>query len=351
MRETFYVKRKKMSPTKNIFRLSGILLIIIFNLSCKNNTIVIFSPGITTTTVTNILYATATSGGTVTEDGGDPNILEGVCWGTSSGPTIENNRTADGLGTGQFVSSLTGLKPGTSYYLRAYATNSAGTSYGSELRFTTKIPGVHFNANLTYGTMTDIDGNNYKTIPIGNQVWMAENLKTTKLSDGAAIPEVNDDGQWSNLVTPGYCWYDNNDTLYENIYGAYYNWFAVSTGNLCPFGWHVPSDSEWQLLADYLGGSDNAGSKIKEPGTNNWVLPNTDATNASGFTALPAGQRESLDGTFIGQGIYGGWWSTTELATSPLSAAWCRWIHGDTTVVARNEIFKKDGFSVRCIKD
>lgn len=340
-----------MSPTKNIFRLSGILLVILFNLSCKDNTIVIFSPGITTTAVTNILYATATSGGTVTEDGGDPNILKGVCWGTSSGPTIENNRTADGLGTGQFVSSITGLKPGASYYLRAYATNSAGTSYGSELRFTTKIPGVHFNANLTYGTMTDIDGNNYKTIPIGNQVWMAENLKTSKLNDGTAVPLETNNAQWTNLVTLAYCWCDNNDTLYENIYGAYYNWFAVSTGKLCPTGWHVPSDDEWQLLVDYLGGDNTAGSKIKEAGTNNWIFSNTDATNESGFTALPAGQRGSLDGIFNGQGFYGGWWSATELEASPLSAAWCRWIHGDTTVVARSQIFKKDGFSVRCIKD
>jgi uncharacterized protein (TIGR02145 family) len=219
------------------------------------------------------------------------------------------------------------------------------------LKFTTKTPGIHFNTSLTYGTITDIDGKSYKTIPIGIQVWMAENLRTTKFNDGSAIQSVTDDAHWSNLLTPAYSWYDNNDTLYANIYGAYYNWFAVSTGNLCPAGWHIPSDSEWQQLVDYLGGSDIAGSKIKETGTNDWVLPNTDATNESGFTALPAGQRGSIDGIFNGQGIYGGWWSTTELDVSPLSAAWCRWVHGDTTVVARNEIFKKDGFSVRCIKD
>ena len=340
-----------MISVKNILRLSGIIMVIILNHSCKKKNTIILSPAIATSPVTEILYATATSGGTVTDDGGDPNVLRGVCWGTSSVPTIDNSGTADGSGEGDFVSSISGLKFGTSYFLRAYAINSAGTSYGSELKFKTKTPGIEFNTSLTYGTVTDIDGKSYKTIPIGIQVWMSENLKTSKLNDGTAIPTVTDNAQWSNLITPAYCWYDNNDTLYENIYGAYYNWFAVTTGKLCPVGWHIPSDSEWQLLVDYLGGSDIAGSKIKETGTNNWVLPNTDATNASGFTALPAGQRGSLDGIFNGQGIYGGWWSTTELDASPLSAAWCRWVHGDTTVVARNEIFKEDGFSVRCIKD
>ena len=106
-----------------------------------------------------------------------------------------------------------------------------------------------------------------------------------------------------------------------------------------------------RLLVDYLGGDRMAGSKIKEKGTNNWILPNKDATNQSGFTGLPSGLRSTVDGTFRGQGSFGGWWSTTELSPSLLGAAWCRWIHGDTTVVARSEIYKKDGFTVRCVKD
>jgi uncharacterized protein (TIGR02145 family) len=336
---------------KNIVKISGIILIIIINLSCKKKDTLILSPVVITTQVNDILYATATSGGTVTDDGGDPNVLRGVCWSPDSAPTIENSRTADGTGTGEFFSSIEGLKFGSSYHLRAYATNSSGTSYGSELKFTTKTAGVMFNPGLTYGTVMDVEGKSYKTIPIGIQVWMAENLKTSKFNDGTAIPLITGNAQWTDLLTPAYCWFDNNDTLYQNIYGAYYNWFAVNTGNLCPVGWHIPSDSEWQLLVDYLGGSSIAGSKIKETGTNNWVHSNSDATNASGFTALPSGQRGSLDGTFSGQGIYGGWWSATELNASPLSAAWSRWIHADTTVVARSEIFKKDGFNVRCVKD
>jgi uncharacterized protein (TIGR02145 family) len=336
---------------KSSFKFSGIVLLIVLNISCKNKDVTFFSPAVTTTPVSEILYTSATSGGTVADDGGSSVVSRGVCWGTNSNPTIENKITNDGGGTGQFASSLTGLSIGETYFLRAYAINSVGIEYGSEESFTTHVTGVKFNSSLTYGTVTDAEGNNYKTIRIESQVWMAENLKSTKLNDGTAIPLVTGGPEWTNLVTPAYCWFDNNDTLYENIYGACYNWFVVSTGKICPAGWHIPSDSEWQTMINFLGGNNSAGSKIKESGTNNWVRTNNDATNESGFTALPSGQRSSLDGTFTGKGIYGGWWSATELFSSPFSAAWCRWIHADTTVVAHNEIFKKDGFSIRCLKD
>jgi uncharacterized protein (TIGR02145 family) len=336
---------------KKVFKISVTILILMGTLSCKKNERQPVPPDVTTVPVTEILYTTATSGGIVTNDGGDQIVAKGVCWGTSSVPTIENSRTADGIGTGTYASSITGLTSGTLYYLRAYASNSMGTTYGSERSFKTHVTGVKFNPDLTYGTVTDIEGKSYKTVPIGIQVWMAENLNTSKLNDGTTIPLIVDDAEWTNNLTPAFCWFYNNDTLSKNMYGAYYNWFAVSTGKLCPAGWHVPSDSEWQLLVNYLGGSNNAGSKIKEAGTNNWIFPNSDATNSSGFTALPAGLRGSMDGTFNGQGYYGGWWSTTELNPSPLGAAWSRWIHADTTVVARSEIFKIDGFTVRCIKD
>lgn len=337
-------------PMKNIFRISAFVLIIILSLSCKNESPV-FSPLISSKPVTAILYTTATSGGIVTDDGGAQVLTRGVCWRTNSNPTTGDSKTADGIGMGEFTSSITGLSFGTSYFVRAYATNSKGTEYGSEFSFTTKLAGVTFNPALTYGTVTDIEGNSYKTVPIGIQVWMAENLKTSKLNNGASIPLIVNNGQWTDMLAPAYCWFDNNDSLYENIYGAYYNWFAVNTGKLCPVGWHVPSDSEWQLLVDYLGGNIIAGSKIKEAGTNNWILSNRDANNQSGFTALPGGFRGSYDGIFGGQGSIGGWWSTTELNSSPLGTAWSRWIHADTTVIARSEIFKKDGFNIRCIKD
>jgi uncharacterized protein (TIGR02145 family) len=333
----------------NRFKITGIILFIALDLSCKDERPVVL-PDVSTVPVTEILYSTAVSGGTIPNDGGAPVMVRGVCWGTSSEPTTADSKTTDGAGTGLFSSSITGLSFGTKYYVRAYAGNSAGIAYGNELVFTTKVSGVTFNENLTYGTVTDIDGISYKTIQIGQQVWMAENLKTSKLNDGTAIPLITDNALWTNTQTPAYCWFDNNQEIYGNIYGAYYNWFTVNTGKLCPAGWHIPADNEFQQLVDILGGNSISGSKLKEAGTNNWSASNKDATNASGFTALPAGMRGSQDGTFDGQGIYGGWWSATETNPSPLGAAWSRWIRGDTTVVTRGEIFKIDGFSVRCIK-
>jgi hypothetical protein len=134
---------------KSIFRISGVILMIILHLSCKNNDVTFFSPSVTTTPVSEILYTSATSGGTVTSDGGTSVVSRGVCWGTSSNPTIENKITTDGTGTGQFASSVTGLSIGKTYYLRAYAMNSAGTEYGSEVSFTTHVTGVKFNSSLT----------------------------------------------------------------------------------------------------------------------------------------------------------------------------------------------------------
>jgi uncharacterized protein (TIGR02145 family) len=340
-----------MMTTKKLIRALSLCLILIISFSCKKADKPAFLPDVFTSPVTGVLYSTAVSGGNVTYDGGAFVVSRGVCWSVSENPTIDDNKTIDGAGAGEYSSSLYALKPGTLYYVRAYAINSKGTEYGDEISFTTKIADVKFNTNLTYGTVTDIEGKNYKTIPVGIQTWMAENLKTTKYNDGSAIPKVVSDAQWTNITTPAYCWFEDNDSLYADIYGGYYNWFTVNTGKLCPAGWHIPSDAEWQVLVDFLGGNKVAGSKIKETGTNNWVLSNKDATNATGFTALPSGMRGATDGTFSGQGYYGGWWSSTELDPSPLASAWNRWIHGDTTVVARSQIFKKDGFNVRCLKD
>ena len=155
--------------------------------------------------------------------------------------------------------------------------------------------------------VTDIDGNIYHTVKIGAQLWTMENLKTTRYNDGAAIPLVTDSSAWTNLTTPGRCWYNNDSGSYANPYGALYNWYTINTGKLAPAGWHVPSDSEWTVLSTYLG--DGAGGKLKEVGTTHWQSCNTDATNETGFSGLPGGWRYS--GTFLYIGIYGYWWSST----------------------------------------
>jgi uncharacterized protein (TIGR02145 family) len=201
--------------------------------------------------------------------------------------------------------------------------------------------------------VSDIDGNTYKTVQIGTQVWMAENLKTAKYNDGTMIPNITDDNLWSNL-TSGAWVYFNNDASYNNNYGKLYNWYAVSkttngNKNVCPTGWHVPTDAEWNVLTDYLGGVDVAGGKMKEAGAINWKSPNADATNTSLFTGLPGGYRDG-DGGYSGIGIgsYGNWWSSTEGDTGD---AWYRNLFYYGGYASRGYSNKKDGFSVRCLRD
>jgi uncharacterized protein (TIGR02145 family) len=195
------------------------------------------------------------------------------------------------------------------------------------------------------------DGQIYKTVMIGPQCWFKENLRTSKYKDGIAIPLVTDITAWSELSTPGYCYYNNDSASYKNTYGGLYNWFAVNTGNLCPTGWHVPDTIEWNTLGNYLGGRGglfDAGGKMKEAYSKHWPYPNTGATNSSGFTALPGGIRNSYDGKFFGLGGIGDWWSATE---GDAATAWdC--IQGSNGPGANlNNDGKANGFSVRCIKD
>lgn len=140
-------------------------------------------------------------------------------------------------------------------------------------------------------SVKDIDGNKYKTIKIGTQIWLSENLKTTTYNDGTAIPLVKNYDAWAELSTQAYCWY-NNDSTNKEVYGALYNWYAVNTKKLCPEGWHVPSDEEWTELRTYLGDKGNAGLALKESGTSHWKSPNSDASNTTGFTGLPGGYRD-----------------------------------------------------------
>lgn len=301
--------------------------------SCKKVTL----PEVTTANVSGITQTSAISGGNITNNGGDEVTARGVCWGTALNPTITNSKTTDGSGNGSFISNITGLSDGTTYYLRAYATNSAGTSYGEEYNFITPI--------------TDFEGNVYKTVKIGTQVWMKENLKTTKYRYGIAIPNVTNLTQWASLSSGAYCWYDN-DIANKNTYGALYNWYTVSTGSLCPIGWHVPTDAEWTTLISYLGGEAVAGGKLKETGVTHWASPNTGATDESGFTALPAACR--FTGTILDPegfaGIKSGgiWWSASEYDAT---TSWAISAIFNDSKSFRANLAKNIGNSVRCIKN
>ena len=197
----------------------------------------------------------------------------------------------------------------------------------------------------------DIDGNVYETIQIGDQLWMAENLRVTTYKDGSPIPNNTNNDDWIGLSTGAYGDYDNNPTNSET-YGRLYNWFAVDDDRgVCPDGWHMPSDDEWTVLTDYLGGQSVAGGKMKEAGLDHWNSPNTGATNESGFTALPAGYRSLSIGYYLNMGNYGSFWSSSTATELNSFYAWYRLLSYFSSDVGRSFSSKQDGFSVRCLGD
>jgi uncharacterized protein (TIGR02145 family) len=238
---------------------------------------------------------------------------------------------------------VTGLNPNTNYYFALKASDEVPNWSG----LSNVDSGKTWFGSDSNGTVTDIDGNIYQTIKIGNQWWMAENLKVTRYRNGEPIPNVTDFSTWSGLSTGAYCNY-NNDEANVAVHGRLYNWYAVNDSrNIAPAGWHVPSDAEWQTLVDYLGGDAVAGGKMKEAGTAHWQSPNTGATNESGFTALPSGYR-SYYGYFYYLGYYAHFWSSTEYVST---SAWDRHLHYDTSDIYRYYYFKQLGVSVRCVRD
>lgn len=297
---------------------------------------------LTTTEVSSVTSTTAAAGGNITDDGGGNITARGVCWGTSPNPTVAGNKTTNGTGPGLFTSNLTGLTDGTVYYYRAYATNSSGTTYGQEYQFITPV--------------TDVEGNVYKTVKIGNQVWMAENLKTTKYNDESAIPNITLSADWITLSTDAFCWAQNNEATFKPLYGALYNWYAVETGNLCPTGWHVPTDGEFSAMEVALGMTSEQASASDWRGTDQGKqLKNTtgwqtgeNGTNTSGFSALPAGYRSYITGNFEGLGLITYFWSASGLDEN---IALYRRLDGDNDKVYRSGTYKRAGKSVRCVKN
>jgi uncharacterized protein (TIGR02145 family) len=291
-------------------------------------------PSVTTADVVFINQTSVTCGGTVASAsyGGSTVTARGVCWSTSPSPDTSNNKTTDGSGADSFTSSITGLAAHTTYYVRAYATNPSGTSYGVEKSFAT--------------TVEDIDGNSYDVVTIGTQVWMKQNLATTKYNDGTAIPLVTDGNAWGALTTPAYCWYNNDSVTYKNPYGALYNWYTVNTAKLCPTGWHVPADTEWVTLTNYLGGTSKAGGHMKESGTTHWVSPNTGADNSSGFTAVAGGDR-ATNGIYAYFGSYQFFWSATQYNTTSAKNISMYYFSAGTTSYNYSMLI---GYSVRCVK-
>lgn len=323
-------KRLRIS-IESLLKTSVLLILLI---SCQDDDPM--PPELSSSPVTNITYTTAVSGGNISSDGGSSISSRGVCWSINPNPTIADGKTTDGGGAGSFTSNITGLTADTKYFLRSYATSSGGTSYGNEIEFTTPPTSV-----------TDIDGNVYQTVIIGTQVWLAENLKTTKYQNGDPIPDIPDDSEWASLEIGAYAVHSNisaNQTTYGNLY----NCFAViDNRNIAPDGWHVPSQAEWTTLQEYLGGELTAGGKLKEIGLSHWESPNDGATNETGFTALPGGYRDA-NGSFSNLGYMGVWWSRPTIVAS---TAFSVFTYMDGPELHSEPNDRKLGFSVRCIMD
>ena len=314
-----------------------------FSIRCIKDTanMISYMPVLTTIPVSNITITSAHSGGNVTQFGGSAIVNRGLCYSITPNPTIDDSVVylQGPSGNGAFVGDISGLTGGTTYYVRAFAVNAFSVAYGNQLVFTTQLP-----AN---GGLTDIDGNVYDTIVIGNQVWMRQNLKVTKYNNGNDLPHITANAAWSALTGGAYCHYGNN-TSTGATYGKLYNYYVVSDNrNICPVNWHVPHLAEWQALETYLGGNSIAGGKLKAVDTVYWASPNADATNSSGFTAFGGGSRSST-GVSGDMGYYGNWWTNDEYDVSKGYAMDLSYGNGSSHLFQRT---KSIGMSIRCIKD
>jgi uncharacterized protein (TIGR02145 family) len=305
----------------------------------------IAAPEVTTTGISEITANTAMSGGIIIYDGGASIIEKGVCWSTSPSADITDSFINSGTDTSRYQSTITGLSSGTKYYVRAYAKNSAWTVYGEEEIFITKV--------------ADVEGNLYSTVTIGTQVWMAENLRTTKYNNNIAIPNVTNNTSWANLSNAAYCWY-NNDISFKPTLGALYSWYTIHAGELCPIGWHVPTDEEFNTLELFLGmnpdsvnlwgwrGTDQ-GSQMKS--SFGWESDGN-GTNSSGFTGLAGGYRQGANGSFNALGVLTYWWtSSDDSANGKPNVSWYRRLDAPNSDVYKATTLQKGGKYIRCLKD
>jgi len=317
-------------------------------------------PTITTNTPTSIGIDSVVIGGDILNDGGSSIVLRGVCYSTTPNPNMGNMRTEDGSGVGSFSTILRNLNPSTTYYVRSYAKNSLGVVvYGNDVSFSTGTPIPSFSCGTS--TVSDVDGNNYNTVQIGTQCWTQSNLKVSKYRNGDNIPTGLSNSAWENTTAGAYAIF-NNDPVNDGLYGKLYNHYAVlDTRGLCPTGWYVPTDREWNLLVMYLDANadtgagawqnTNAGGALKstatQPTPGGWNSPNAGATNSSGFSAGPGALRNPNGEFFNVLGQNGWWWSSSLNGTF----SWYRalsYTNGDFYRSSNNLRF---GMSVRCLRD
>ncbi len=342
--------------------LSIIGLSIFMNSGCEKEEKVDL-PELSTLSISEITFTSGKSGGVIIDNGGEEIISRGIVWNTVTNPSVIHNV---GIATAKseeysdiFECYLIGLYPDTKYFVRAYATNSAGTAYGNEVAFTTP-------ENESAGTVKDIDGNEYMTIKIGAQEWMAENLRTSKYKTNINIKHADLDSLWQETgsnETGAWSWYNNNSTN-DDRYGKLYNWHAVNNElGLCPTGWHVPTVNDWAELVNYIKSqNDNfianqlkSCRQIDSPLggiCDTDIHPRWDShsihygTNDFLFSGTPGGYRIST-GSFFSKGYEGVWWSASENSEEN---AWSWSLHNSSGDISENNSNKQDGYSVRCVK-
>ena len=308
---------------------------------------------IKTANINSISSYSAISGGEIITDYALPVLANGVCWSLKQYPTYADNHSTDSLSTGKFTSKIINLNADSTYYVRSYFINEFDTIYGDQVSFRT-LNKIVFNPQISYGSVTDIDGNIYKTVSIGTQTWMAENLKVTRFQNGDLIANETDLAKWGHfqITTSAYCWY-NNDSSNKDSYGALYNWFAASdTRNIAPSGWRVASAEDWSKLELYLNPfnnhQSNAGNKLRETTSAHWKNTNDFSiiTNQTGFTALPAGKVVTLPFGFMDIASSCAYFWTN---TGTLDGSSCVYLGAEISLDYMQPNCK--GFSIRCVKN
>jgi uncharacterized protein (TIGR02145 family) len=291
-------------------------------------------PGITTDAADELTTVSATLNATFSADS---ITAQGFVWGSQADLSDGASVSADTTGGSTTIEyALTGLTEDATYYFSAYATNASGTTYADTLSFVAQLSPCGDLTSVSY------QGYDYNIVAIGTQCWFAENLRNANYNDGSAIPSGLGDGPWSSTTAGAVAVYNDDEATYLADYGRLYNFFAVETGNLCPSGWHVPTDTEWTALTDGLGGS-SSGDALKSAPSDS---PAWDGTNSSGFSALAGGYRGSY-GYFNDEGNFGDFWTS-----SPNGAShWSRRLNGGNAAVVGLNGHVRDGYSVRCVLD
>jgi uncharacterized protein (TIGR02145 family) len=262
-------------------------------------------------------------------------------------PEITGKRIILGCDSGFYFCTLDTLKLNSVYYYKSYATSDFGTFYGKEFK-------MNIIPKKITDSVSDIEGNKYSIVSIGSQVWLKENLRSTKLNDGTIIPYVTENNRWNDLSMK-YTWL-GNDSSFSETYGAIYNGFVATSGKICPVGWHVPADAEWKTLEQFLGLPANDSSKIDMRGTyeglklksdTGWIN-NGNGIDMYGFSGLPGGYRHPF-GSFTNPGETGQWWSSSK--HQKFDYLWSRSLRYDASGISRTNTGMQYGCSIRCIKD